>query len=303
MRLLDVIERTGSLGNAARALGISQPAATLLLQEVEESFGTTLAIRTALGCRLNAAGTRALARLRVAMMSIDRAIEAAQSHDAEPILRIGAMQLAGVELLPRALARSMREGTLGRYRLVEGRSAALIQDLCNGELDCVIGWLDEAMSHTLPLDQLMVRPLTRSRMRVVASARHPLARQRAVSVAELARQPWLVARPNTRVHDAFVRLFLAQGLPSPVPAMECAAIHTALHIVSSTRMLAVVPDVIAAGYERSGQLAPLRGPELELDPAPVYLITHHSSDALPIVAHFREALAAPLKSRTGRRTG
>ena len=42
LRLLELVSREGSLGGAARMLGVSQPACTLLLRELEAVFGARL---------------------------------------------------------------------------------------------------------------------------------------------------------------------------------------------------------------------------------------------------------------------
>ncbi len=292
VRLLDLIASGGSLGNAARALKVSQPAATLLLRELEEVVGAALVARSARGCRLTAAGQRALDRLRVALASVDRAIEAARSAGDVPLLRLGCVQLAGVAHLPEALARLERRGTFGRIHVEEGRASDLLARLGAGELDCVVGWVDESTTHALPVETLSIHPLAYGRMQVVAAPRHPLAARRQVSVAELVDARWIVARRGSRTHDAFVRLFLDRGLPAPVAAVECSALHTALHLVARTRLLAMAPDVVVAGYARQGLLVPLAGPELQRDASPVCVITRRDSEALPVVRDLVDALLA-----------
>ena len=290
LRLLELVHRGGSLGAAARALGVSQPAATLLLRELETAFAAQLVERDPRGGRLTGAGRHALERLAIALASVDRAIEAARSAPVEPLLRVGCAQVAGVSVLPTVLARLERAGTPGRLELREGRTRDLLASLGEGTIDCVIGWMDESLADALPAGPLNVEAIGAGRMQVVAAARHPLARSRSVTVSELSRWRWIVPPRESRTHAAFLRLFLANGLPAPAVAVECSALHTTLHLVSATRLLAVAPDAAVAHYAKRGMVAALRGAALDLGPNRMSVVTRRDSDALPTVARLREAL-------------
>jgi len=291
LRLLDLVRRRGSLGAAARALGVSQPAATLLLRELEAAFGTALVERDRRGARVTPSGLRALERLTVTLSSFEHAVEAARMPSLEPVLRVGAVQMAGMRALPRALAALERAGHAGRIQLREGRARELLGALREGTLDCMIGWMDESLADAAPAEQLRIEPLWYSRMLVVAAAKHPLAQARSVDVADLSRWRWIVPPPESRTHAAFLQLFLHNGVPVPPVAVECAALHTMLRIVATTRFLAVAPDTVVGHYARQHLVAALRGRALDLGRNQVSLVTRRDSDALQAVARLREALA------------
>lgn len=290
LRLLELVRREGSIGAAARGLGVSQPAATLLLRELEAVFAAKLVERDPRGGRLTAAGRHALERLAIALASVDRAIDAARSASVEPLVRIGCAQVAGVSLVPAMLARLERSGVPGRLEIREGRTRDLLALLGEGTIDCVIGWTDESLADALPSVPLHIEAVGSGRMQVVASARHPLARRRAVGVAELARWRWIVPPRESRTHAAFLRLFLGNGLPAPPVAVECSALHTTLHLVGATRLLAVAPDAAVAHYAKRGMVAALKGAALDLGRDRLSVITRRDSDALEGVVRLREAL-------------
>jgi molybdate transport repressor ModE-like protein len=292
LRLLELVHRQGSLGGASRALGISQPAATLLLRELETVFGSRLVERDARGGRLTPAGSYALERLTVALTAVERAIDAARTAPIEPLLRVGCVQLAGMSVLPAALARLEEADQVGRMHIQEGRASDLVAALCEGRIDCVVGWMDESLADALPMGQLDIRPLWLGRMQVVSAATHPLARKRSVAVAELARWRWIVPRPESRTHAAFLRLFLRNGVPAPPVTVECSPLHTLLHLVGATRFLAVAPDIAAHHYVHQGMIAVLKGRELELGRTPIAVMTRRDSTALPPVTRLRKALLA-----------
>ncbi len=290
LRLLERIRHCGSLGGAARNLGISQPAATLLLRELETVFGTRLVVRESRGARLTQAGELALERLALALSAVQRAIEAARTDAGAPPVRLGCVQVAGVSLLPAALARLERAGTLGQIRLHEGRAHELLSALYAGELDCVVGWVDESVAQSLPAAELTIEPLWQGRMLVVASSSHPLAKSKTVPVADLVRSRWIVPPPGSRTHAAYVRLFLHAGSAAPPVAVQCTTLDTMLRIVSATRLLAVAPDVAVRHYARLRMVRPLAGPGLDLGRSPVSVVTRKDCERLAAVRLVRQAL-------------
>jgi DNA-binding transcriptional LysR family regulator len=296
LRLLECIQRMSSLRKAAEQIGVSQPAASLLLREVESVFDAPLVIRTSKGCHLSAVGANVLDRLTIALASVDRALQSARAHQSEPALRLGCVQLAGATILPIALARLEQRASVAQVTIKEGRASELLRDLARGALDCVIGWVDQTTVNALPVAQLRIRDLWRGCMQAVAAADHPLARKRNVTSPDLLACRWIVAQEGTRLHAAFMRLFAQAHVAAPSPAVECSAVHTTLNLVAETRMLAMAPDVVAATYARRGQVKVLRGAGLRVEAGSVSLITRRDSESLPALRAFREALVASVDS-------
>lgn len=97
---------------------------------------------------------------------------------------------------------------------------------------------------------------------------------------------------ESRRHAAYLLLFLGNCLPAPAVAVECSALHTTLHLVSATRLLAVAPDAAVAHYAKRGMVAALKGAALDLGPNRMSVVTRLDGDALPALARLREALLA-----------
>jgi DNA-binding transcriptional LysR family regulator len=239
--------------------------------------------RDARGARLTASGRHAVDRLTIALASLEQAIQAARTPAIAPLLRLGCIQVASMSRLPAALNRLARTNVLGRLQIREGRARELLAGLCAGDLDCVIGWIDETLIDGLPVEGLRIEPLWYGRMQVVAAVSHPLVKLRAVSVDEIGRWPWIVPPPGSRTHAAFLRLFVHNGVPAPPATVECSALHTTLHIVSATRFLAMAPDAAVRHYARLGMVKPLSGPTLRMDYNQVSVVTRRDADAfLPL---------------------
>lgn len=297
LRLLEVIHRCGSLGAAAREMGLSQPAVTLLLRELELLFGTSLVERDVRGGRLTPAGLLALERLQAALASVQRAMEVSQPAAQAPPLRLGCSQVAGIDVLPRALAWLQARSTTIPCSVTEGEAVSLLSDLAAGRLDCVVAWMDESVAAEHPLDLFDIAPLWTGRMQVVAAADHPLVARADVPVDALRAAHWVVPRPGSRTFAAFVRLFVKNGHAAPPVTVECASIHTGMHIVAATRMLTVTPDTVARHYAALGQVAVLRGRATTLGETHASLVCLRENRHLSALERLREALLATAGSR------
>src|SRR3954451_19089670 len=104
--LLVSVAATGSLGRAAALHGITQPAASLRLQALENRLGLHLLIRTPTGSRLTAAGESVVGWAR---RGLDAAEELATAVDALRDLAVDRVHVAASltiadELFPRWLA-------------------------------------------------------------------------------------------------------------------------------------------------------------------------------------------------------
>jgi molybdate transport repressor ModE-like protein len=289
-RLLEIIGQQGSLGAGARELGISQPAATLLLRELEQVFGARLVDRDARGGRLTPAGRRALDRLVIARSAIDHAIEAAQAPQDLPTLRAGFVQLLGFTALPHVVSSLLAQGTLGYMQIEEGETRTLLRSLAAGELDCVVGWLDESIAAVIDLDLFIIEPLWSGQMQVFASAAHPLMERKRLSVQELAAWPWVVPSPRSRTYDAFQRLFLSNGVAAPRPRVVCPSVHAGLHIVATGNFLGVAPDHLVAAYRGSQALRSLPGKRFALARTHLsFFALKQAADFAPVL-HLKQAL-------------
>lgn len=273
LRLLDVIEREGSLGAAARDLGVSQPAVTLLLRELEAVFEARLVDRDARGGRLTEAGHRARERLAIALASVSSALGAARQPGCAPLLRVGCVPLVGFSAIPQALAHLLAQQALPYMEIEEAEALSLLRALADGGLDCVIGWLDETIASQINLDLIRVEPLWSGSMQVFAAGTHPLAARQQVRIADLLDCPWVVPQQGSRTYAAFQRLFLNNGLAAPRPRLVCTSIHTGVHIVTAGPFVSIGPDRLIARYRQSHGVRALRGSDLDTGRAQLSFFT------------------------------
>ncbi|MEU8586256.1 LysR family transcriptional regulator [Streptomyces sp. NPDC048664] len=189
LELLLAVARLGSLGRAARELGITQPAASSRIRSMERHLGVALVDRSPRGSRLTDTGALVTDWAR-------RVVEAAEAFDAgaqalrarrDSRLKVAASMTIAEYLLPRWLIalRAQRPDTA--VSLLAGNSAAVVERLLAGEVD--LGFV-EGLSVPAGLDEVVV---AHDRLIVVTAPGHPWARRRRpLAAAELAEAPLIL---------------------------------------------------------------------------------------------------------------
>nr|BFD85804.1 LysR family transcriptional regulator [Streptomyces sp. Xyl84] len=189
LELLLAVARLGSLGGAARDLGITQPAASSRIRSMERQLGLALVDRSPRGSRLTDAGALVTDWAR-------RVVEAAEAFDAgaqalrdrrDSRLRVAASMTIAEYLLPGWLIalRTRRPDTA--VSLLAGNSAMVAERLLTGEAD--LGFV-EGLSVPAGLDSVVI---AHDRLIVVTAPAHPWAsRRRPLEAAELAATPLIL---------------------------------------------------------------------------------------------------------------
>jgi LysR family transcriptional regulator, regulator of abg operon len=240
----------GSLRGAARRLGMSQPALTRTVQQLEAELGIRLMHRSVHGASLTPAGTAFLARARVAEAELRKAAEEARrtGDDGAGLTSLGVSPVGASILLPELVTTLLRQQPATRLRLMEMTPSALLSLVRDDALDMAVTQRTQA-----DLDAgLQFRALFEINMRVAVRPGHPLLR--ASSLRDVAAASWLYMTAPGIVDDIVTRSFLASGLPAPLPAVHCNSYFVALDLIAATDLLGVLPPGLLAHCIAAGQL-------------------------------------------------
>lgn len=261
--LLLSVARTGSLGKAARAHGISQPAASARIRQLERRLGLQLVERSPSGSRLTAAGT---AVAQWARRVVDSAGELLAGVDAlrsaaQGGLRVAASMTVAEYLLPRWLV-ALRE-RLSELTVVlrAENSRDVVEHVRAGAVD--LGFVEDPSPHP-DLSELIVAS---DELAVVVAPDHDWARLDGPITAEELAAGRLVLREQgsgTRetlqrvlgdLHDEDLHLVLASttAIKEAVAAGAGAAVLSALAVDHELRAGQLV-RVPIAGAELRRQL-------------------------------------------------
>ncbi|ANP54025.1 molybdate transport repressor ModE-like protein [Streptomyces griseochromogenes] len=189
LELLLAVARLGSLGAAAREIGITQPAASSRIRSMERQLGVALVDRSPRGSRLTDAGALVTDWAR-------RVVEAAAAFDAgaralrdrrDSRLRVAASMTIAEYLLPGWLLALHADRPDTAVSLLAGNSAKVAELLLADEAD--LGFV-EGLTVPAGLDSAVI---AHDRLIVVTAPGHPWARRRRpVTAGELAATPLIL---------------------------------------------------------------------------------------------------------------
>jgi DNA-binding transcriptional LysR family regulator len=237
----------------AAAAGLTQPAASKLLRQIEETLEVKLFERHARGVAPTRYGEILVRHARLALSEIGLAREelAALKAGRTGKTAVGTIIEPGANLVPAAVAmlKQRDPGTLVRVEIDASRQ--LVQRLLQGHLDMVVARLLDAES----ADELVYEPLASDEPHaVIASARHPLAGHAHLRLEDLIGQPWIVPPPGSLVREKLAAMFLQHGLPQPVDVVETSSLPMITALLEQGRMVVALPEVAVASFCNAGIL-------------------------------------------------
>ncbi len=253
--LLLAIGEHRTLRAAAALLGMTQPAATRMLHELEHALGQPLFDRVGRGLELTAGGRVALAYFTGLQGHFDaltrELADLAQGHAGK--LRIGSIMAASPATLSRGLIALKSVYPRLTVEITVDTSDRLAEGLRRGELDLAIGRLPRH-----GFDDLGFAPIAEEALSLVASPEHPLARRRKVSWRELLRYPWILQPQGSPMREVLDQEFRSQDSLPPPGLVETSSILTTTNLLAHSQMIAVIPTEVAEHYARHGMLVRLR---------------------------------------------
>lgn len=248
LELLVAVAETGSLGQAAGRLGISQPSASARMRTLERRLGVRLLDRSTSGSRLTAAGSVVTDWARAVLVQANALVEgvAALRSRQEDRLRVSASLTVAEHLVPGWLV-ALREAAPGVHvELNVTNSTHVIERVRAAEAD--LGFIE---GRGAPRD-LHSRAVGRDRLVVVVAPGHPWTRRRRpLRPVELAATPLLLREAGSGTRETFEAALAPYGGPAE-PALELGAtapLRAAAVAGSAPAVLSalVVADEIAAG--------------------------------------------------------
>jgi len=285
--LLEALGREHNLGRAATALGMSQPAATRLLQQAEDTVGVPLFTRLARGMEPTPSGEILVRFARQSLVDFRFAREqmAALRSGLRGRLRVGSVPGALPQLLGPALAEYKALHPRVAVSVLVETSDVMLALLERGEVDLVLGRPTERHDE----DELEIEQLLAEEQVVVARCAHPLLQQGNVALADLVRWPWVLQPPGSPQRSRFEAALRTAGVHARLDITETASTVATTALLEASDMAAIMPASLAAHYARLGVLRVL-DLQLPLQVPSIHLITRKQRELPPAAASFVEVL-------------
>jgi DNA-binding transcriptional LysR family regulator len=266
LQLLVHLDEHRSLLHAASAAHMTQPAASKLLRELEETLGVELFVRHTRGVEPTWYGEILMRHARDAMAEIRHAfdevsaLKSGQSGQAS----IGTVVTSATDLVPRAVAALKERFPQILVSIEMDFSEVLLHRLQQGELDMVIA----RIYNLRDLTELHFESLGEAPHAMVARSGHPLSRKRGLSWNELVSQTWVIGPQGNVLRDRITLLLLELGLKMPKQLVESSSLPVITSLLEISDMIAPLPTDVIRRYCDAGTLAVLPiGLDLNLGPA------------------------------------
>ena len=276
------VAAAGGFVKAAECLGVSQPAVSAQVRELERDVKAKLFDRTPRGARLTAAGDLLLQYAeRLAALEADaRDALADLSAVRRGRLAVGASTTVGVYLLPGVLGRFREAHPDVRLEPFVGNTDAVQRRLLDGTLDLGLTEGDAPAD----ADGLTVRVFARDELVVIAPPTHPLAKKRRPAAADLNGLPLIVREPGSGTR-AVVEHALAAAKVTPGDLLTLGHTEAIKRAVAAGLGISVLSELAVRQESADGRLAVLRPAGLRLR-RPLHLLTVAGRSPSPAAAAF-----------------
>ena len=251
---------SGSLGQAARRLNISEPALSKRLKELEISVGVPLMERTPRGMTPTPFGACLEHHARIIRGEFDRAREniAVIKEGREGRLSIGFSPSFGPGIVADAMVAFLKRRPGVQVVTHEYLAHELTARLLRSEIDLSVMTLEQRIPHN---EFVQIRLATDTVM-LIARAEHPLAKRKRVRLGELQEFPWLLAKPGDRLRGWLEQQLSHHRIKLPAPGIEFDSVSFAQRMLSERDYLTFLPSTIMHDGLRDNRFVPIAVPEL-----------------------------------------
>ncbi len=211
----------GSFVAAARYLGVTQPAISRNMRDLEALAGISLWRRTGTSGEPTPEGRELVRAIGVCFRDIELATDAFREHHGrvDGTLRIGALPLSRSDWVPNAVIETLKPFPQARISLLDGPYVEQLNALNHGRVDLIVGAL-RPESQVENVHQVAVFEDTLS---IVVRPGHPAldaATNGATDRDWLAQQTWILSAPGTPGRERFLAYLETLGLSEPHHVIE-----------------------------------------------------------------------------------
>jgi len=241
------VARLGSFARAAEALGMSQPALSQAISQMEGTLGARLFHRTTRSVRLTVEGALLVPHAEAILAGVEDAVSAVrrQSSAVRSRISIGTLPSIATVFLADILRIFRARHPAAQVAVTDGTSEVLYAGVESGEIDLAIA------SRLRQRDSVRFRPLLRERFALVLPRDHPLARQATVTWSEALRHDFIAFPLGSggyeAIHDELERAGLTMN-----PVMTLAQSATVLRMVEAGVGVTALPVLGCPRPEHEG---------------------------------------------------
>lgn len=228
----------GNFSRAAKRLGVSQPAVSQQMRDLEEGLRAVLFQRRGKRISLTSAGLIFQEHAHAILHQVEKSLQEVGSEPGElhGTLRLGIIPYLSGAVLPKLMGLFSAQNPGVDLSIWEISSTDIETGLEEGQMDVGLGWV------TRHSPNLRYEHLCDDQFTVVVADRHPWAKRRVVDLSELHRQR-LVQLPDTYVMRRMTDEICRNHRIRPRTVAEINSIEMILRALGPLEAMALMPRV------------------------------------------------------------
>ncbi|MEX5589812.1 LysR family transcriptional regulator [Pseudomonas urmiensis] len=281
----------GQISQAALHLNISQSAVTTAIKELEAMLGALLFQRSAQGMSLTDAGRHFLNRAYVILRSVDDALNSPLPDvRASGLLRLAASYTVIGYFLPHHLQRLEHWHPDVLIEVHEQERSAIEQGLLEGRFDMAV-----VLTANLTHPDIVSETLFNSERRLWLPSHHPLCERSAVSLADVAQQPYILLTVDEAEQSAM--RYWQQAGQQPDVRVRTSSVEAVRSMVANGSGVAILSDLVHRPWSLEGKRIETVTISDQVTPMSVGLAWHRERELSPAMhalrSYFHAAFMAP----------
>jgi DNA-binding transcriptional LysR family regulator len=280
----------GSMAKAAQTLGVTQPAVSKVIADLEHTLGVRLLDRGARGVEPTKYGRALLTRSNAAFDELRQCVSDIEFL-ADPTVgevRIGCQETFAAAILPSVIHRFSKAYPRVVLHIEQlGSLAAESSALRERTIDMGMFLLVKPHDDKLFADDLKVEVLFHEQLVVVAGSQGRWARRRKIDLAELIDEPWVLTESDTLSYARVESAFASRGLGVPKPILQTLSTHLRINLAASGSHIATMPNSTLRVYGERFAVKALPV-DFPAQPWPAVIVTLKNRTLSPVVERFIE---------------
>jgi DNA-binding transcriptional LysR family regulator len=288
------VVHSGSMHKAARQLGVSQPAISKVIADLEHLLGVRLLDRSRRGVDATIYGRTLLKHGLVAFDELKQSVRNIEflADPAAGDLKIGAPESIAATVLPK-IVQLFSEKSPRVVLYVDNVPSPAFKDrgLHDRKHDLVLARLRTPLPDDHLVDDLNAEYLFDDPLVAAAGTQSRWTRRRKIDLAELIDEPWILAPPHTWNYLGLAEAFHARGLDMPRSSLVTFSMHLVGHFLANGPFITTSPRSWV--HHNSLKVLPI---DLPARPWPVVILTLKNRTLSPVVERFIECAREVTKS-------
>jgi DNA-binding transcriptional LysR family regulator len=289
LHVFHAVAQHQSMAKAATHLGVSQPAVSEVIADLEHALGVRLLDRSPRGVEPTMYGNALLKRSIAVFDELKQSVRDIEQL-ADPTkgeIRIACPLAIAFTIIPHVIEQFTKKYPRVVLHFDEVASASATRDfreLRERRYDLLLGRGGSLPTEEPSAGDLTIEGLFDDQLVIAAGAQSKwTARRRKIDLADLIDEPWILQAPHSWNHRVLTEACRARGLPMPKASLVTLSMSIITHFLADGPFITAMPRSVA--YFKSLKVLPV---DLPVRPWPVNIVTLKNRTLSPVVERFIE---------------